>query len=95
MGGGGAGGAGGGDVVQRHGALPEVLEEEVPLVLRGLAVPGSHNAGGPVEVEHVDQLLLLLFELLDLGLEVRVDALQLLRLLEEGGGGIEGCERVG
>ena len=94
-GGGGAGGAGGGEVVQCLGALPDVLEEEVPLVLRGLAVLGPHDAGGPVEVEHVDQLLLLLLELFDLGLEVRVDALQLLWLLEEGGGGIGGGERVG
>lgn len=81
-GGGRRGGAdGGGEVVQLEGALLDVLDEEVPLVLGRLAVLGADDAGGPVQVEHVDQLLLLLLQLLDLGLQVGVDALQLLRLL--------------
>jgi len=71
--------------VELQGALLDVLQEEVAFVLGGLAVLGAHDAGGPVQVEHVDQLLLLLLELLDLRLQVRVDRLQLLRLLEEGG----------
>lgn len=58
-----------------------MLDEEVPLVLGRLAVLRSDDAGGPVQVEHVDELLLLLLQLLDLGLQVGVDALQLLGLL--------------
>lgn len=74
--------------MELQGALLDVLEEEVALVLGGLAhVLGAHDAGGPVQVEHVDQLLLLLLQLLDLGLQVGVDRLQLLRLLVGGGGG--------
>lgn len=84
--GGGGGGGGGGDGVELQGALLDVLEEEVPLVLGRLAVLGSDDAGRPVQVEHVDQLLLLLLQLLDLSLQLAVDALQLLRLLREGGG---------
>lgn len=55
-----------------------MLNEEVPLVLGCLAVLGSDDAGGPVQVEHVDQLLLLLLQLLNLSLQVRVDTLQFL-----------------
>lgn len=55
-----------------------MLDEEVPLVLGRLAVLGSDDAGRPVQVEHVDQLLLLLLQLLDLSLQVGVDALQFL-----------------
>lgn len=62
-----------------------MLDEEVPLVLGRLAVLRSDDAGGPVQVEHVDELLLLLLQLLDLGLQVGVDALQLLGLLQGGG----------
>lgn len=58
-----------------------MLDEEISLVLRGLAVLGSNDAGRPVQVEHVDQLLLLLLQLLDLSLQVGVDALQFFRLL--------------
>lgn len=59
-------------------ALLDVLEEEVPLVLWGLSVLGPDDAGGSVQVQHVDQLLLLLPELLDLSLQVSIDAFQLL-----------------
>lgn len=59
-----------------------MLDKEVPLVLRRLAVLGPDDAGGPVQVEHVDELLLLLLQLLDLSLQVSVDTLQLLRLLQ-------------
>lgn len=55
-----------------------MLDEEVPLVLRRLAVLGSDDAGRPVQVEHVDQLLLLLLQLLDLSLQVGIDTLQFL-----------------
>lgn len=61
-----------------QGALLDVLDEEVPLVLGRLAVLGSDDAGRPVQVEHVDQLLLLLLELLDLSLQVGVDGLKFL-----------------
>lgn len=69
--------------MELEGALLDVLDEEVPLVLGRLAVLGPDDAGGPVQVEHVDQLLLLLLQVLDLSLQVGVDALQLLRLLQE------------
>lgn len=55
-----------------------MLNEEVPLVFGCLAILGSDDAGRPVQVEHVDQLLLLLLQLLDLSLQVRVDTLQFL-----------------
>lgn len=84
-----AGGGASAQVVELEAALLDVLDEEVPLVLGRLAVLRSDDAGGPVQVEHVDQLLLLALQLLDLGLQVGVDRLQLLRLLrrEEGHGG--------
>ena len=58
-----------------------MLDEEVPLVLGRLAVLGSDDAGRSVQVEHVNQLLLLLLQLLDLGLQVGIDTLEFLRLL--------------
>ena len=58
-----------------------MLDEKVPLVLGRLAVLGPDDAGGSVQVEHVDQLLLLLLQLLDLSLQIRVHHLQLLGLL--------------
>lgn len=69
--------------MELQGALLDVLDEEVPLVLGRLAVLRPDDAGRPVQVEHVDQLLLLLLQVLDLSLQVGVDALQLLRLLQE------------
>lgn len=59
-----------------------MLDEKVSLVLGRLPVLGSDDAGRPVQVQHVDQLLLLLLQLLDLSLQVGVDALELLRLLQ-------------
>lgn len=94
--GGAAGGDVGGQAVQLEAALlqlPQLLQlagevsgqvrgEQRPLVAVGRAsLLRPHDAGGPVQVEHVDQLLLLLLQLLDLGLQLGVDALQLLRLL--------------
>ena len=61
--------------------LLELLEEWVGLALGRLDAVGPHNAGGPVEVEHVDELLALHLQILDLGLQVRVHHLQPLRLL--------------
>lgn len=81
---------GGGAAEELQAALLDVLDEQVPLIFRRLSVLGSDNAGGPVQVQHVDQLLLLPLQLLDLGFQVRVDRLQLLRLLwrkEDGGEG--------
>lgn len=60
----------------------EVLAEQRPLVdVGGVSLLRPNDAGGPVQVEHVDELLLLLLQLLNLGLELSVDALQLFRLL--------------
>lgn len=73
--------AGGRAAEELQAALLDVLDEQVPLIFRRLSVLGSDNAGGPVQVQHVDQLLLLPLQLLDLGFQVRVDRLQLLRLL--------------
>lgn len=64
--------------MELEAALLDVLQEEVPLVLGGLALLGPDDAGGAVQVQHVDQLLLLLLELLDLSLQVGIDAFQLL-----------------
>lgn len=74
-----------------------MLEEEVLLVLGRLAVLGPDDAGRPVQVEHVDQLLLLLLQLLDLSLQVGVDAFQFLRLLrgEEARGRSQAAVRGG
>lgn len=55
-----------------QGSLLDLLDEQVSLVLRGLAVLGPYDAGGSVEVQHVDQLLLLVFQFLNLGLQLRV-----------------------
>lgn len=73
-----AGGGRAAEAVELKGALLDVLDEQVPLVLGRLAVLCSDDAGGPVQVEHVDQLLLLPLQLLDLSLQVGVDRLQLL-----------------
>lgn len=64
-----------------QGGLLNLLDEEFPLVLRGLAILGTHDAGGPVEVEHIDQLLLLVLQFLNLSFQLSVYRLQLLRLL--------------
>lgn len=72
---------GGGRHQALQGAFLYLLDEEVPLVLGRLAVLGPDDTGGPVKVQHVDQLLLLTLQLLDLGLQLGVDGLQLLRLL--------------
>lgn len=37
-----------------QGTLLDLLDEQVPLILGGLAVLGPYDAGGPVEVQHVD-----------------------------------------
>lgn len=55
-----------------QGTLLDLLDEQVPLILGGLAVLGPYDAGGSVEVQHVDQLLLLVFQFLNLGLQLRV-----------------------
>lgn len=72
-----------GEVQTLQRALFDLLDEEVPLVFGGLAVVGAYDAGGPVQVQHVDQLLLLVLQLLDLRLQLGVQGLELLRLLTE------------
>lgn len=69
--------------MELEGALLDMLDKQVPLILRRLAVLCSDDAGWPVQVEHVDQLLLLPLQLLDLSLQVSVDRFQFLRLLQK------------
>lgn len=61
--------------MELEGALLDMLDKQVSLVLGCLAVLCSDYAGGPVQVEHVDQLLLLSLQLLNLSLQVCVDRL--------------------
>lgn len=61
----------------------DLLDKEVPLVLWGPAVLSSDDTGGPVQVKHVYQVLLLVLELLNLRLQLGVHALQLLGLLRD------------
>lgn len=62
-----------------------MLDEEVPLILGRLAILGPDDAGRSVQVEHVDELLLLLLQLLDLSLQVGVNRFKFLRLLQKRG----------
>lgn len=62
-----------------------MLDEEVPLILGRLAILGPDDAGWSVQVEHVDELLLLLLQLLDLSLQVGVNRFKFLRLLQKRG----------
>lgn len=64
--------------MELEGALLDVLDKQVPLVLGCLAVLCSDDAGRPVQVEHVHQLLLLSLQLFNLSLQVGVDRLQFL-----------------
>lgn len=64
--------------MELEGALLDVLDKQVPLVLGCLAVLRSDDAGRPVQVEHVHQLLLLSLQLFNLSLQVGVDRLQFL-----------------
>ncbi len=59
------------------------LVQHVLVALGALHAVCADDAGGPVEVEHHDQLLPLWFQLLDLRLQLRVQRLQALRLLEQ------------
>lgn len=93
----GVDGAGGGDVrgqaVQLEAALLQLLQflqvagkvvaEQRPLVVaRWESLLRPNDAGGPVQVKHVDKLLLLLLQLLNLGFQLSIDTLQLFRFLE-------------
>lgn len=55
-----------------QGTLLDLLDEQVPLIFGGLAILGPYDACGPVEVQHVDQLLLLVFQFFNLCLQLRV-----------------------
>lgn len=60
----------------------KVVAEQRPRVAVGrVSLLRPNDAGGPVQVEHVDELLLLLLQFLNLGLQLSVDGLQLFRLL--------------
>lgn len=64
-----------------QGSFFDLLDEEVPLVLRCPPILGSDNASWPVQVEHVDQVLLLVFQLLNLSLQFSIDGFQLFGFL--------------
>lgn len=55
-----------GEVHTLQRGLFDMLDEEVPLVFGSLSIVSSNDARRPVKVEHVDQLLLLVLQLLDL-----------------------------
>lgn len=55
-----------------------LLDKQVPLVFRSPPILSPDDTRGPVQVEHVYQVLFLILQLLDLGLELGVDTLQLL-----------------
>lgn len=58
-----------------------LLDKQVSLILRSPPVLSPDDAGGPVQVEHVYQMLLLVLQLLDLRLQLGIHTLQLLRFL--------------
>lgn len=58
-----------------------LLDKKVSLIFWSPPVLSPDDARGPVKVEHVYQMLLLVLELLDLGLQFGIHALQLFRLL--------------
>lgn len=60
-----------------------VLDKEVSLMSGSLSILCLNNAGGPVKIEHVDQLLFLLLQLLNLFLQIRINSLQFLGLLSK------------
>lgn len=67
----------------------QLLQQRVDLALRGFDTVCPHYARWPVAVEHENKLLPLQLQLLDLGLQVRVQHLQPLGLLAEDRGGGE------
>ena len=58
-----------------------LLDKKVSLIFWSPPILSPDNTRGPMKVEHVYQMLLLILELLDLGLQFGIHALQLLRLL--------------
>lgn len=58
-----------------------LLDKKVSLIFWSPPILSPDNTRGPMKVEHVYQMLLLVLELLDLGLQFGVHTLQLLRLL--------------
>lgn len=62
-------------------SLLYLLDKKVPLIFRSPPVLSPDNTRGPVQVEHVYQMLLLVLELLNLRLQLSIHTLQLLRLL--------------
>lgn len=55
-----------------------LLDKKVSLIFWSPPVLSPDNACGPVQVEHVYQMLLLILELLNLGLQFGIHTLQLL-----------------
>lgn len=55
-----------------------LLDKKVPLVFRRPPVLSPDDTRGPVQVEHVNQMLLLILQLLDLGLQFGIHTLQFL-----------------
>lgn len=60
-----------------------LLDKEVPLVFRCPSILSPDDTRGPVQVEHVYQMLFLILQLLDLGLQLGIHTLQFLRLLRD------------
>lgn len=60
------------------GVVGQLLQQRVGFALGSFDTVSPHDAGGPMEIQHHHQLLPLLTELLDLGLELRVHHLQAL-----------------
>lgn len=58
-----------------------LLDKKVSFIFWSPPVLSPDNTRGPMKVEHVYQMLLLILELLNLGLQFSIHTLQLLRLL--------------
>lgn len=56
----------------------DLLDKEVPLIFRSPPILSPDDARGPVQVEHVYQVLFLIFQLLNLGLQLGIHTFQLL-----------------
>lgn len=61
-----------GEVHALQCGLLDLLDEQVPLVFRSLAVMRSDDARRAVKVQHVDQLLFLVLQLLNLCFQLSV-----------------------
>ena len=63
-------------------SVTRVLLQRALFRLGGLDTVSADDAGGPVQVEHQDEVLAFLLQRLDLSLQLPVQQLQTLRLLQ-------------